>query len=216
MLSSQHLVTVFEVCRDQATGCSCYTMTYVDGPNLAQQIEQSGPIPEERCIEILHSVLSGLAELHLHQKKLVHRDIKPANVLSHTNGNVRLADLGIVRTEESARLTKPGFAVGTARFMSPEQARGKTVDATSDVFSVGLTLYEALTGHSVYDGVKGLDSTSEYDVLGYLAECGRSGSELEVDFENTHISPALADVIRKTLDFRCPADVFDEFVALTG
>ena len=209
MLSSQHLVTVFEVGRDEATGCSYYTMTYVDGPNLAQQIEQNGKISEERCIEIFDSLLSGLAELHLHPKKLVHRDIKPANVLSHTNGNVRLADLGIARSEDAKRQTKTDFAVGTVRYMSPEQARGKIVSATSDVFSVGLTLYEALTGNSAYDGVEGLDSTSEYDVLGYLAECGRSGGELAIDFENTQISPELADVIRKACCYQ-PSDRYQD------
>jgi hypothetical protein len=98
----------------------------------------------------------------------VHRDIKPANVLIGRNGRSRLSDLGIARVETERSQTRTGTAVGTALYMSPEQARGRPVDTRSDLFSVGLTLYEALTGNVVYDHVDSVDSSSGMDVLIYI------------------------------------------------
>jgi serine/threonine protein kinase len=174
-----NLVTIYDPPdrKDEATGCFYYTMAFIEGPTLATYQSQRGELTELETLQIFEELISGLAELH--RRKIVHRDIKPANVLIGTDGRPRLADLGIARLQETTSRTKTGFALGTVNYMSPEQARGKSVAEPSDVFAIGITLYEALTGRHVYDDMDDVDSTNSHDVLGYLAAMARSGTEIE-------------------------------------
>jgi aminoglycoside phosphotransferase (APT) family kinase protein len=160
-----NIVTIFDFGREEKLGNFYYTMTFVEGETLRQRLAR-GPLPVEEACRIFIEILDGLA--HLHDKRIVHRDIKPANVLIGKNGRSRLSDLGIARVETERSQTRTGTAVGTALYMSPEQARGRPVDTRSDLFSVGLTLYEALTGNVVYDHVDSVDSSSGMDVLIYI------------------------------------------------
>jgi hypothetical protein len=194
-----NLVTIYEFGKDDATGCFFYTMTFIDGPTLSAYRDQHGGLTEDEVFPIFEEMLAGLAELH--RRKIVHRDIKPANVLIGADGRARLADLGIARVQDNSGRTRTGFALGTVNYMSPEQARGRSVTPSSDVFSVGLTLYESLTGRLVYDDVEDLDSTSSHEVIGYLVHLARSGEEIEINFEAAGISPALAKVIAKACRF---------------
>ena len=175
-----NLVVIFDFGRDEDTDCFYYTMTYVDGPNLAERLRERGPCDAQEAVRIIAQVLGGLAELH--DREIIHRDIKPGNVLISSTGRVRLSDLGIARVQQDRALTRTGMAVGTVLYMSPEQARCQPVEAQSDVFSVGLTLYEALTGKTVYASVEGVDSTSNHEVLGYLVALSRTGEEIEVGY----------------------------------
>jgi len=175
-----NIVTIFDFGRDEATGCFFYTMTFVDGPTLKQRLRE-GPLPVEEAVKLFGELLDGLA--YLHDNDIVHRDIKPGNVLLGRDGRTRLSDLGIARVQTERSQTRTGMAVGTALYMSPEQARGRPVDARSDLFSVGLTLYETLTGHVVYDHVEAVDSTSGMDVLIYIGGLDqRADAEFEVVF----------------------------------
>lgn len=128
-----------------------YVMEYVQGTDLQRIIERSTVrprLPLERCGEIIWCLADALG--YLHQQGLVHRDIKPANVLLGEDGKVKLADLGLVQRDASlsaiTRLTVPGMAVGTPDYMAPEQADGGVVDHRSDWYSLGVLLYEMLTG----------------------------------------------------------------------
>jgi serine/threonine protein kinase len=195
-----NLITIFDFGKDEATDCFYYTMTFVDGPTMSDYLAEHGPFSVKEGVRIFADLLGALAELH--DRGIVHRDIKPANVLIGSDGRARLADLGIARAEQDHGLTKTGMAVGTVLYMSPEQARGREVRATSDVFSVGLTLYEALTGRVVYDHVEDIDSTSQHDVLGYLVSLSRTGEELEIVYPaETAIPEPVRAVIAKACRF---------------
>lgn len=202
-LDNPNLVTIFDFDHDEATDCFYYTMTYVDGGSLSQLLAQHGALTPERAVEIFSDVLSGLGELH--RKKIVHRDIKPHNIFMHADGRVRLGDLGIARVEDTTHRTRAGYGIGTVLYMSPEQASGGEQRAPSDIFSVGLTLYEALTAQNVYDAVGGVDSTNDFEVIGYLASRGRAGQELEINFGATMIPDPMVEVIRKALHYN-PGD----------
>jgi tRNA A-37 threonylcarbamoyl transferase component Bud32 len=175
-----NVVTIFDFGRDEATGNFYYVMTYVDGPTLKTRLKE-GPLPVDEALPLFIDLLDGLARIH--DNGIVHRDIKPANVLLGRDGRARLADLGIARVEAERSQTRTGVAVGTALYMSPEQARGRAVDTRSDLFSIALTLYECLTGQVVYDHVDSIDSTSGMDVLMYIGSLVHTRREFEVRFD---------------------------------
>ncbi len=197
-----NLVTIFDFGRDSETDCFYYTMSFVDGPSLAQRLAEDGTLGSDEAVRIFDSVLDGLAELH--RRGIVHRDIKPANILIGSDGRARLADLGIARRLQESGRTRTGTAIGTIAYMSPEQARGLTVDSASDVFSVGLTLYEALAGQSLYAGVENLDSTNSMEVLGYLVSLARTGEGIDIRFpveREAGIPAALRALVVKACQF---------------
>ncbi len=192
-----NLITIFDLGNDAETGCYYYTMNMVEGPALSDK----GVLSVDEAVPIFIEVLAGLAKLH--ERGIVHRDIKPANILTHTDGRAVVADLGIARVESmSSDLTKTMMAIGTVKYMSPEQARGHKVGAASDVLSVGLTFYQVVTGESVYDSVDSIDSGSGQSILFYLgAMSGRSGSELPMVFSSDFPS-AIRKVILKSCRFK--------------
>jgi serine/threonine protein kinase len=121
----------------------------VEGSSLAEKL-RDGPLPVSLSVDWMTQVLSALA--YAHECGVIHRDIKPANILIADNGAVKLTDFGIARAEDAARLTSTGHAVGTLAYMSPEQVRADPVDARSDLYSLGLTLYEMVTGRRAIQG----------------------------------------------------------------
>jgi hypothetical protein len=190
-----NLVTIFDFGRDEELGCNYYTMNFVDGPSLAQK----GRLSFEEAAPLFAAVLSGLAQLH--DAGIVHRDVKPQNVLIDQDGRARLADLGIARSQRQAQgLTRTGFAVGTARYMSPEQARGRPVGPPSDVFSMGLMMYHVLTGKTVYENVPEIDSTSDNDIMMYIGSLIHSGSELTMAFP-PEVPVGVRELIRRACSF---------------
>jgi hypothetical protein len=173
-------------------------MTFVDGPTLRERLRE-GPLPVEDAIRLFVELLDGLSQLHA--QGIIHRDIKPANVLIGRDGRGRLSDLGIARVETERSQTRTGMAVGTALYMSPEQARGRPVDARSDLFSVGLTLYETLTGNVVYDHVDDIDSTSGMDVLIYI---GRLDQQKDAEFSVVFPpEPEVPDAVKEVIRTAC-------------
>ncbi len=124
-------------------------MELVEGASLAEKL-RDGPLSVPASVECMTQVLSALA--YAHDAGVIHRDIKPANILIAHDGTVKITDFGIARTTDTTRVTSTGNAVGTLAYMSPEQVRGDVVDARSDVYSVGLTLYEMVTGCRAMQG----------------------------------------------------------------
>jgi tetratricopeptide (TPR) repeat protein len=121
------------------------TMAYVEGADLSTVLKREGKLPVERALSLMKQVAEGLSAAH--NAGVVHRDLKPANVMIDGEGRALLTDFGIARSIDAATLhTVPGSIVGTLDYMSPEQARGETVDRRSDVYSLGLILYEMLAG----------------------------------------------------------------------
>jgi serine/threonine protein kinase len=127
-------------------------MEYVEGTPLDELItHQTGPIPTEQLRELFGQILDGF--VYAHSKRVVHRDIKPSNFLVTKDGNVKILDFGIAKilTESNQKLTKTGASMGTVLYMSPEQVRGEALDIRSDIYSLGVTLFQMATGQCPYN-----------------------------------------------------------------
>ncbi|SNS23899.1 serine/threonine protein kinase [Geodermatophilus saharensis] len=125
-------------------------MELVDGAPLSELLAVDGPLEPDAALSVLRQTAAALSEAH--RAGLVHRDVKPANILVRPDGRVKLTDFGIAWSAQSVPLTGTGQVVGTARYMSPEQAAGERVSPASDVYALGLVGYESLTGHAAFDG----------------------------------------------------------------
>ncbi|MFF7994075.1 protein kinase [Kitasatospora xanthocidica] len=158
-LEHPNIVTVYDSGEDIAPDGSStpyIVMQLIDGKGLREAINESvtqhGAMPAEEALKVTVGVLNALEASH--DMGLVHRDIKPGNVMFDRKGNVKVMDFGIARALESGvtSMTQTGMVVGTPQYLSPEQALGKPVDARSDLYSVGVMLFEMLTGQLVFDG----------------------------------------------------------------
>ncbi len=133
----------------EAEGIKYFTMAYVEGRNLKQEIRKRGRIPFSEALPIARQVLSALQEAH--SQGVIHRDLKPQNVMIDESGTPLLMDFGIARSSaETSGMTGTGVMIGTPDYMSPEQVRGEKADGRSDLFSLGVILYEMLTGDLPY------------------------------------------------------------------
>ncbi|WP_316522320.1 protein kinase domain-containing protein [Kitasatospora brasiliensis] len=158
-LEHPNIVTVYDSGEDIAADGSStpyIVMQLIDGMGLRESINEAigqyGAVPTEEALRVTVGVLNALEASH--DMGLVHRDIKPGNVMFDRKGNVKVMDFGIARALESGvtSMTQTGMVVGTPQYLSPEQALGKPVDARSDLYSVGVMLFEMLTGRLVFDG----------------------------------------------------------------
>ncbi len=201
-----NLIKIFDLGHDDALGCDYYTMTLADGPPL----DQAGVLPWREAVDVFRRVLDGLAALH--DKGIIHRDIKPANILTFADGRPVLADLGIARNPKSAGLTRAGTIMGTAAYMSPEQAAGRSVGPRSDLFSIGMSLYRVIHGRSVYESVPDLDHTNSQSILFHLAELTATNKEVEFDFASD-IPPGVATIIKQVCRFS-PDERYDSASSL--
>jgi serine/threonine-protein kinase len=131
-------------------GLLFYAMELVDGRNLHELLTERGRLPWREVVDIALQACGALKHAHAHGT--IHRDIKPANLVIDRNGHVKLTDFGIARFFEVSHLTMPGGVIGTADFMSPEQADGKTVDATTDMYSLGAVMYALMSGNPPFTG----------------------------------------------------------------
>src|SRR6204780_5591375 len=138
-------------------GPNYLVMEFVEGPTLAERIAQ-GPIPLEEALAIAKQIADALEAAH--EKGIVHRDLKPANVKIKPDGQVKVLDFGLaksggiaeVTSDSPTALTVAGMILGTAGYMSPEQAKGKGVDKRADIWAFGVVLYEMLTGKRLFEG----------------------------------------------------------------
>ncbi len=125
-------------------------MEYVDGTNLKQIMEKQKRLPLEICLLVCHQVAEGLKFAHGHN--IVHRDIKPANIILSNDGRVMITDFGIAKGGDDLTITATGQMIGSPAYMSPEQAAGRQVDHRSDIFSLGIILYEIIAGEKPFKG----------------------------------------------------------------
>ena len=139
----------------EAGGRLCLVMSYVAGKTFEQMILDGTTVPAHESVRVGIEVLRALE--YAHANSVIHRDIKPSNILVRPDGAVKVTDFGIAKILGQSRLTSTGQTMGTVRYMSPEQVRGRALDARSDLYSLGVTLYEALAGKSPFDGENQFD-----------------------------------------------------------
>ncbi|HEX5092817.1 MAG TPA: serine/threonine-protein kinase [Burkholderiales bacterium] len=147
-LNHPNIVTVYDIGK---TETECYmAMEYIEGAELRSLLLPGRPLPVARCLSIAAQVAEGLA--YAHERGVVHRDIKPANIMVPESGAVKITDFGIARMRTSAVQTQTGMMMGSPKYMSPEQVIGKRADHRADIFSLGVILYEMLTGAAPFTG----------------------------------------------------------------
>jgi len=146
-LNHSHIVTIYEI--SEYLNRTYIAMEYVEGETLKDKIDP-GPLPLDGAIDIALQISEGLKKAH--QKEIVHRDIKPANIIITDEGSVKILDFGLAKLRGITRLTRDGTTLGTAAYMSPEQASGKETDQRSDIWSLGVILYEMITGQLPFKG----------------------------------------------------------------
>lgn len=130
-------------------GRLCLVMQFVEGTTFEHQLQKAKPLPWEEVVRVGIEVCKALE--HAHKQSVIHRDIKPSNVLVRSDGVVKVTDFGIAKMVGQSNLTSTGQTMGTVRYMSPEQVRGKPLDARSDLYSLGVTMFEGLTGKTPFD-----------------------------------------------------------------
>ncbi len=147
-LQHRNIVTVFAL--DDFEGAPFMVMEFLEGQSMADMIKSSAPLRLDEKIGLVVQVCEGLH--YAHQRQIIHRDIKPANVLVLKDGTAKIVDFGIARAGVSETLTQTGQIIGSMHYMSPEQISGKTIDTRSDIYSLGVLLFQFLTGELPFKG----------------------------------------------------------------
>jgi beta-lactam-binding protein with PASTA domain/tRNA A-37 threonylcarbamoyl transferase component Bud32 len=186
-LSHPNVVNVYDVGHE---GESYFIiMELVDGSTLAEMIAQDGRLPEAVAIDFATQICAGMA--YAHRQGLLHRDIKPANILVTKDDVVKLSDFGIARavTTQTVTITQPGMVMGSVFYLSPEQAQGHELAATSDLYSLGIVLYQMLSGVLPYTGESPITVALKHV----------SNPVPALDAGDSEISPALAAIVKKLM-----------------
>ncbi len=192
-LSHPNIVSIYDV--GQEGEVYYLVMEYVEGDNLKNLIRGEGMLPPERATEIARQVCEALQ--HAHENNIVHRDVKPQNILITKGGQAKLTDFGIAREATTATLTQTDTIVGSVHYLSPEQARGETAGPQSDIYSLGVVLYEMVTGALPFQG-----DTPIGVALKHIQEDPARPSSL-----NPAVTPALENIIFRAMA-KLPADRF--------
>ena len=147
-LNHPNIVIIYDIGR---SGNLVYmAMEYVEGKELRELLTEGQSLPVVQAVDIAAQVADGLA--YAHQHHVIHRDIKPANILITSDGRAKIADFGIARMRSAETRTQTGVIMGSPKYISPEQVVGKRADHRSDIFSLGVILYQCLTGTTPFNG----------------------------------------------------------------
>src|SRR5438270_3413016 len=150
ILNHPAIVTVHDIGNDEPTGTSFIAMEYVEGPNLKEILAQGRPLSFDEIGDIVAQVADALD--FAHSKGIVHRDVKPANIILIEGNRAKITDFGIAKIASGGNLTTTGQFLGTPNYMAPEQIRGAPVDGRTDIFSLGICLFECLTRRKPFGG----------------------------------------------------------------
>jgi len=185
-VTHRNVVRIYDL--GEAEGLKFITMEYVDGKDLRQKLKQEGRLGVNEALDIIVQVFNGLDAAH--REGIIHRDLKPGNIMQDGTSRVVVMDFGLARSVVSDGMTRTGMMVGTMEYMSPEQAQAKSLDARSDIFTVGLIFYELLTGKMPYQA----DS-----VVASLLKRSREPAA-PVSTHNTAIPRSLSSIVAKCLE----------------
>ncbi len=184
-LSHPNVVAIYDV--GEEDGASYLVMEYVEGETLQAHLSRSGPVGPEQTAYIGAQVAAALE--HAHARGVIHRDIKPANILLTRDGTAKVTDFGIARAVSDATVVNTGGLLGSAYYLSPEQARGGYTDEKSDLYSLGVVLYEMVTGQVPFSG-----DTMVAVAMKHLRERAPDPREL-----NREVPESLQEVIHRAL-----------------
>jgi eukaryotic-like serine/threonine-protein kinase len=188
-LQHPNIVQVFDSGEDAASGRHYIVMEYVNGPSCADMLRQTPQMGIEQTVDIVKGACHGLD--YAHRAGVVHRDVKPGNLLlSEETGSVKLADFGIAKAAEQTRITQVGAVLGTAAYLSPEQATGEEAGPASDIYSLGVCAYQFLAGRLPY----------EYSSLTELALKQQEDQVAPIGESRPDVPPALDIAIRRCLE----------------
>ncbi len=184
-LHQENIVSIIDY--GQGNGDYYIAMEFVDGTNLKQIMEKQKRLPLEICLLVCRQVAEGLKFAHSHN--IIHRDIKPANVILSNDGRVMITDFGIAKGGDDLTITATGQMIGSPAYMSPEQAAGRHVDRRSDIFSLGIILYEIIAGEKPFRG-----NTYQSMVASIMSHQAESLQKLRVD-----VNPEIEALVEKAI-----------------
>jgi beta-lactam-binding protein with PASTA domain/tRNA A-37 threonylcarbamoyl transferase component Bud32 len=198
-LNHPNVVAVYDYGQDDAG--PYIVMELVDGEDLASVIRRTGALPPRQAARIAADIARALAAAHA--RGFVHRDVKPGNVLVARDGRVKVADFGIARAVAEAQMTLPGTTLGSVHYFSPEQARGEQATTSSDIYALGIVLFELLTGRRPWEG----------DSAASIAMARLSGPVPSPGGVRSGVPPALDSIVQRALA-RDPKDRFPTAAAM--
>jgi serine/threonine protein kinase len=182
-----NVVQVFDFGLDDETHRNFIVMEHVDGHSCAELLKEHSVLDPRDAVDILEQACRGLD--YAHRNGVVHRDVKPGNLLRSHEGVVKLADFGIAKAAEDSEITKAGSVLGTAAYLSPEQARGQKAGPPADLYALGVVAYQLLTGRLPYEAASLTD----------LARMQESGPPLSPSDVDSDIPPALGEAVMRAL-----------------
>src|SRR3954468_6812544 len=182
-----NVVQVYDFGTDDASMRQFIAMEYVEGKSGAEMLREQGRLPPEEVVDICAQACRGLD--YAHRNGVVHRDIKPGNLLRNAEGIVKIADFGIAKAADDSDITRVGSVIGTAAYLSPEQARGEPAGPPSDLYALGVVAYQLVTGRLPYRGAS----------LTELARQQESGPPTDVSTVEPGVPRSLSAAILRAL-----------------
>ena len=185
-ISHENVIRIFDIGEEDKI--KYISMEFIKGQNLNDLIKTSGPFTPKRAVEITRQICEALKAAHQHD--IVHRDLKPSNIMVDLKGQSHVMDFGIAKSTYGLEPEKPKTIIGTPKYLSPEQAKSEEIDHRADIYSLGLIVFEMLTGNSVFEA-----ETEEEYLTKHIEEKPPHASELNPD-----VPPSLDKIVAKCLE----------------
>src|SRR5699024_526684 len=185
-LSHENIVKVFDVTENESS--FFIVMEYIEGPTLSEFIQAHSPLEIDTVMNFTNQILDGIK--HAHDTGIVHRDIKPQNILIEKDKTLKILDFGIAKALSETTMTQTNHVLGTVQYLSPEQARGEATDSGTDIYSIGVVLYEMLVGKPPYTG-----ETAVSIAIKHIQEPMPNASD-----QRSNVPQALSNVVLKATE----------------